>query len=438
VSSAKLLFETAVSGDEVARGATVALVTVVVVVAVVLAVGLALLFRRRSGASPSSASGLPALRTRANVLLVRADEAVTVGEDELGFATAQFGDARTAAFGATMAEARAKLVEAFRLQQALDDAVPESAQRRREWTLQIVALCEAAIAAVRDQDRDFTSLRSAEADSPARIAALEARVLAAQSRLEPAAQTMERLRTDFAPALVTPVEGRVEAAAAALDEAHASLADASTRLSPSGVNTVAGLLEDADAFLGRATVALDAIDRTSARLDAAASALDDLVASSLVDLEEARRQRDSAPDPETGAGIIRAMADVESARSAVTGVTPPPSHRSTPRSRSRATRRNVSTTRAPRSSERSSRHEARSHRCANSSPLAAARWVRRHARGCRRPSGSSRSRRRRPTRWRRARRRRVGALRRDASRPLTRGASEGVGRARLRARPRLA
>jgi hypothetical protein len=319
VSSAKLLFETAVSGDEVARGATVALVTVVVVVAVVLAVGLALLFRRRSGASPSSASGLPALRTRANVLLVRADEAVTAGEDELGFATAQFGDARTAAFAATMAEARAKLVEAFRLQQALDDAVPESAQRRREWTLQIVALCEAAIAAVRDQDRDFTSLRSAEADSPARIAALEARVLAAQSRLEPAAQTMERLRTDFAPALVTPVEGRVEAAAAALDEAHASLADASTRLSPSGVNTVAGLLEDVDAFLGRATVALDAIDRTSARLDAAASALDDLVASSLVDLEEARRQRDSAPDPETGAGIIRAMADVESARSAVTG-----------------------------------------------------------------------------------------------------------------------
>lgn len=319
MSLTKVLFETAVSGDDVTRGATVAVVTAFVVVGLVLAVGLLLLFRRRSGAQPSSSTGLPALRTRANILLVRADEAVARGDDELGFAVAQFGDARTTAFAAIMAGARSTLAEAFRLQQALDDAVPESAQRQREWTLQIVALCEAAISAVRDQDRDFNSLRSAEADSPARIAALEARVLAARSRLGPAGATVARIEAAYAPALVAPVAGRIELATTALDEARATLADASTRLSPSGVNTVAGLLEDAEGSLRRATVALDAVDRTAAQLDAAASALDDLVASSLVDVEEAKRGLDSAPDPETGAGILRAIADAEAARSAVGG-----------------------------------------------------------------------------------------------------------------------
>ena len=307
-----------VAGDDLARGATIAVVTAVVVVGVLLVGGIVLLFRRRAGAQPSSASGLPALRTRANILLVRADEAVTAGEDELGFAEAQFGEARTAEFAATMADARARLAEAFRLQQALDDAVPESAQKKREWTLQIVALCEAAIAAVGGQDRDFSSLRSVEADSPARIAALRARLLSASSRLAPAADTVECLAAAYAPGLTEGTAGAVETASAALDSATDSLDEAEKRLSPSGVNTVAGLLEDAEGALQRALGALDRVDGVEARLAAATSALGDLVATTADDLAEARAERGSAPDAETGDAIIQAIARVEAARSAVT------------------------------------------------------------------------------------------------------------------------
>jgi hypothetical protein len=49
-------------------------VTVGIVVVVLLLAGIGLLFRNREGAKPSSASGLPALRTKANVLLVRIDQ----------------------------------------------------------------------------------------------------------------------------------------------------------------------------------------------------------------------------------------------------------------------------------------------------------------------------------------------------------------------------
>ena len=305
------------AGDDLARGATIAVVTAVAVVALLLAVGLVLLFRRRSGAQPSSAAGMPALRTRANVLLVRADEAVTSGEDELGFAVAQFGQARTADFQAAIVDARGRLAEAFRLQQALDDAVPESAQKKREWTLQIVALCEAAIAAVNGQDRDFASLRSVEADSPARIAALRARLLAARSRLAPAARTVERLAALYEPALIEGTATAVETATVAIDSATESLDEAEKRLSPSGVNTVIGLLEDAEGALQRAIGALDRVDGVEARLEAATSALDALVASTVDDLAEARAGRASAPDADTGQAIIRAIAQVEEARAVV-------------------------------------------------------------------------------------------------------------------------
>ena len=302
--------------DDVARGATVAVVTVVVVVGVLLVGGIVLLFRRRSGAQPSSASGLGALRTRANIMLVRADEAVTAGEDELGFAVAQFGDTRTSQFAASMADARAKLAEAFRLQQALDDSVPESAQKKREWTLQITALCEAAIATVAGQDRDFSRLRGAEADSPARIADLRARIAAERADLAATAGTRERLLASYDPALLG-ADDPVEAATAALDAAAESVDDAEARIAPSGVNTVGGLLEDAEGSLRRAAGVQQAQRQLGARLDAAASALDSLVDSTERDLAEARLQRDAAPDADTGAAIIGAVADVEKTRSAV-------------------------------------------------------------------------------------------------------------------------
>ena len=291
-----------------------AVLTVVVVVVVLLAVGIALLFRRRSGAQPSTATGLTALRTRAGVLLVRADEAVTAGEDELGFAVAQFGDQRTAQFAAAMTDARAKLAEAFRLQQALDDSVPESTQKRREWTLQIAALCEAAIAGVTGYDRDFASLRGSEADSPARIAAARARLEAMRGRVASAAQTRDRLRSTFALELLGR-DDAIELATAALSEAAESLDDAEARLTPSGVNTVSALIDDAEVSLRRASAALDGIDSLSERLDSATSALDALLATSEADLAEAREQRDAAPDADSGAAIIRAIADLESVRS---------------------------------------------------------------------------------------------------------------------------
>jgi len=292
-------------------------VTVTVIVVGLLVLGLVLLFRRRSGAQPSSATGLDSLETRANVLLVRTDQAISASDDELGFAEAQFGERATASFADAVAGGKEKLTAAFRLKQQLDDAIPESAQRRREWTLQIISLCEAAQAALDAQNRDFSALRTQEVNAPASIASLRTRITSVSTRLATVATTLQRLRDTFDASLSTPYDSALADAQTALDSARQSTDAAETGISPAGVNAVASHLADAEQHLHTAIELLDGVDGAALRLDEAKRGLDKLVAASTADLAEARAQRESAPDAETGGAIIDAIDEVERALASI-------------------------------------------------------------------------------------------------------------------------
>jgi len=318
--SAVSLIETA--GD-VASGLLAGVVTAVVLVAALLGGGLILLFRRRDGARPSSANGLDSLRTKANVLLVRADEAVKAGDDELGFAMAQFGAERSREFGAAVAEARGKVSTAFRLRHDLDDAFPESAQKQREWTLQIIALCESAIASLAGQDHSFSALRTEEVAAPERIEGVRVGIRLAQGRLPAARDTVARLEREYSPHLFASLTTTPADAAALLDASAATLDDAASAISPAGVNAVAAQLAAAEDDLHRATVRLDTLEQRAAQLDDSAAALAALIGRTRADLAEARTQREAAPRPEERAVIIEAISRVETAVSTVSSVSPP-------------------------------------------------------------------------------------------------------------------
>ena len=291
--------------------------TVVVIVVAVVVAALVLLFRRREGARPSAASGLEALRTRANVLLVRADEAVKSADDELGFAVAQFGEERTREFAATLATARAQLTEAFRLRHDLDDAFPESVQKQRAWTLQVAALCENAIEALAGQDRGFSRLRGDEVAAPVRLDGVRAGIQRQSDRLPVAKETLERLRADFDAALVASLDSVIADATTLLTTATNEADVAASAVSPSGVNAVAERLSDAEGAVSRAALRLDAIDARAQQLDGAVIALEALVTASADDLAEARAQRDAAPGPDESAAIGSAIVAVETAVAAV-------------------------------------------------------------------------------------------------------------------------
>lgn len=302
---------------DVVSGIAVAVVTAVVVVGALVATGFVLLFRRRGdrGIRASGPNTLEALGVRASRMLVRLDDAVREADDELGYAIAQFGADRARGYGEALAAARGKVTEAFRLRQALDDAVVDTDREKREWTLQIIALCEQAEASLTDQDARFASPRRLEVNAAGTLADVRSRIAASTARLAPARETLAALAAEYAPPTFATITANVDEAERALAEATAGADAAAPAISSTGVNDVSGLLDTAGQAAHRADQLLDSVDRTARDLASAAAALDTLRASTRNDLVEAAAERDKAPDAATTQGIIDAMDTVEASLS---------------------------------------------------------------------------------------------------------------------------
>ena len=203
------------------------LVGIVLVIACILAIVVAIVvliaMRRRAAArirpvstepvaDPLDAISDDELETRAGSALVRTDDAVTSSTEDLGFATAQFGDASTAVFTDVVAKAKAKLDEAFSLKQRLDDEIPDTDAQRREWYLRIIRLCEAADTALNANVAAFDELRALEKDAEQALAHLEQHRAAATSVVAGAPAALLTLQGSYdASALSTPARSPAQA-----------------------------------------------------------------------------------------------------------------------------------------------------------------------------------------------------------------------------------
>ena len=294
---------------------TSSLLVIAVVIGLFIVIGfgvaLSLLFRNREGAKSSSATGLPALRTRANVALVHLDESLASADNELGFAIAQFGEQKTAEFALAVEKSRQMATTAFRLRRELDDAFPESITKQREMTLQMIALGEGAQQLLDAQQGSFSILRIEELKAPQSLRALADGITAAETRLPAAETTLARLAAEYRPTIAAEHEQALAETREQLASARATVAAAEQQLSPAGVNAVTGDVQKASQSLARANALLDSIDATAKQLDAAAAAVATLVASTRADLTEARTERDSAPDADTGEAIVDAIDRLE-------------------------------------------------------------------------------------------------------------------------------
>ena len=287
------------------------LFTVLLVVGALLVFGIVLLFRNREGARPSSAAGLDALRTKANVLLVALDEALVSADNELGFALAQFGEGKTADYAAAVRTAKVMSTAAFKLRRELDDAYPEPVTKQREMALQIIALTESAQKTLDNHDQSFSSLRSAEVSAPSSLSDLRVHIDAAVARLAPAAMTLDRLAAEYRPDIAREHAAAIREASEKLEQARAGVAAAEKQLSPTGVNAVVGDVRAAEQSVTAAAALLGSIDTVAAQLDDAAKTVTSLVATQKTDLAEAKRQREAAPDAETGAAMVDAIDGLE-------------------------------------------------------------------------------------------------------------------------------
>ena len=246
-----------------------------------------------------------ALEVQAKGLIVRADTAVREADREAAFAEAQFGAATARDVRDALEAARARLREAFLLQQRLDDAHAETAAERRTVSSRIVDLCDSALRAIGEAEAALAARRRAERGAGADLPALREDAGRLAGRRADASAMLERLGTRFASSALGTAHAAAARVDAALDDATAALDDAERRLTRS--EPVAELLAMVADRLDRASRELADIEGVERELDAAQSDAAGEAASLDAELVAARAERDAQDDADSAGALGAAI-----------------------------------------------------------------------------------------------------------------------------------
>ncbi|WP_181405523.1 TPM domain-containing protein [Microbacterium sp. SGAir0570] len=294
----------------------------ILAVGAVIAVIVVFVRRRRGGAGRASVRGAAAepieqLARRSASALVAADDAIRTSEQELGFATAQFGDDAAAAFAETLAQARRDLDEAFSLQQRLDDDQPDTEADVRAIHTRILELCAHADSELDARADEFDRLRDLEQNAPEALARIQQERNAAGAGLDGAVTSLERLRSAYAPEELATIDDNPEQARSRLTYADEQLASAQQSIAAGDGAAAAVSLRTAEGAVAQAaqleaSVEKIATDLATAERDAAAL---------ITDLEQDVAAAVGVPDPD---GALAAVASatrqqIDAARAQLTG-----------------------------------------------------------------------------------------------------------------------
>ncbi|UOQ88222.1 hypothetical protein MUN74_13125 [Agromyces endophyticus] len=243
---------------------------------------------------------------RAKQLIVQADDAVRDAEREVSYAEAQFGTATARDTRAAVERAKARLREAFLLQQRLDDAEPDTAADRRGWTARIDDLCRTALSELAVAGDTLAARRRRERGAGDDLPALTEDAAALRRAVDDAATTLARLSSRYDPSALGSARADAERAAAGLAEAEAALAEATTSLEQS--RPAAEPLERAADALARARRDLDELAGVEPALAGAADDAGRAAAALGLDVDAARAERDGLDDPDAAADLGTAIA----------------------------------------------------------------------------------------------------------------------------------
>ncbi|WUF75394.1 TPM domain-containing protein [Streptomyces nojiriensis] len=231
---------------------------------------------------------LPELDASAKTLLVETDDAVRTSTEELGFASAQFGEEAARPFVVAVAYAKDELTHAFRLRQQLDDAYPEDDATRRRMLDEIVARCTEANRRLDAESADFDRLRDLEKNAPQALASVEEGYLDLTGRAATAEATLTALARRYADSASAPVATNAEQAKDRLLFTATNLGLAHAAVDAGENGTAAVHVRAAEAAVDQAATLVDAVERRAQELAEAAGKLPGSLTETDTDLADAR------------------------------------------------------------------------------------------------------------------------------------------------------
>ncbi|MFZ3500127.1 TPM domain-containing protein [Streptomyces sp. 5.8] len=240
-----------------------------------------------SGQGPAPLT-LPELDSKAKALLVETDDAIRTSTEELGFATAQFGEEAVSAFTQAVEFGKSELTAAFRLRQQLDDAYPEDDATRRRMLDEIVARCTEASRRLDAESADFDRLRDLEKNAPQALATVEAHFRALTGRTTTAEATLTALGRQYADSAAAPVASNPEQAKDRLLFATTSLGEARAAIGAGDNGKAAVHVRAAEGAVDQAATLVDAVERRAQELAEAAGKLPGALNETDTDLADAR------------------------------------------------------------------------------------------------------------------------------------------------------
>ena len=268
------------------------------------------------GAEPDPLAGLSVveLRRKSGSLLIEADDAIKSSEQELGFAQAQYGDSAVGNFTKALQEAKGHMTESFKLQQQLDDHIPDTEEQQRSWLIEIIRRSEAAMASLQEQKADFDSLRELEKNAPQALAAVGAGAAEAEAKIASAEQSLTDLRAKYAESALVQVADNVNQAKERLIFVQNASTAAEEKLAAGEHSLAAVAVRAAEESLHQTNVLIGAITKVAGSLDEARSGLESAVVDTAQDLAQAKAMLQSGAHPELSgpvAAVEAALAQVK-------------------------------------------------------------------------------------------------------------------------------
>ncbi|MGN7221915.1 TPM domain-containing protein [Curtobacterium flaccumfaciens] len=262
--------------------------------------------RRTAAATKAQEASLADLERTAGGALVTIDDELRTAEQEVGFASAQFGPDAAKPFADAVQAAQREVRKAFTIRQQLDDEIPDTPQQRAEWANQIIVICERAHAAIEEQTEAFDQLRSLEDGIEDAAASLAQAVAAAPASVGAAAAALDRVRARYTGRTLATVANNV-------DQAHQVLAFATERSNAATASIAAGDKGEAVVAVRDAQHALAQVQQLTDGALAAERSFDEATARAEAmridiqgDVAAARSLRSGGPD--LAAAVTRAEA----------------------------------------------------------------------------------------------------------------------------------
>lgn len=237
--------------------------------------------------------------------LVRADETLRRGSEELGYATAEFGDASTRDLAAALQHAKPHLQEAFRLNALLLDDDPETPEQRQQLAAGVLAATGEVERLVREPASAFAARRAALRDAPSAISRLRAEAGDIGTRVEEARAAVAALAARYSAEAVVPVADNPEQAQALLGFTERSLALAERRHDGGRGEEATKAIRVASDSVQRAADLLDAVTDYEVEAVEAESTLAAVLADSRSDVAEARAQLAASADAQIESAASR-------------------------------------------------------------------------------------------------------------------------------------